>query len=360
MLTLVGAALAAIPSWTLVGAALAAIPSCLVRWAKKIAAKAAPTLALIALLTAEAVFAEWHSDTQPILGTRVRVELWHEDPAVAQTLLAAVMDEMRRVDRAFSSFRDDSELSELNRSAGAGWVSVSDEMLDLLVKSRQVSELTRGAFDITYASVGRYYDYRAERRPDDATLAAALEAINYRYVELDVRGGRVRYRHPNVYIDLGGIAKGHAVDRGIELLRVAGVGQASVAAGGDSRIVGDRRGQPWMVGIKHPRAVDEMAAVLPLVDTAVSTSGDYERFFEEDGVRYHHILNPATGDSARESMSVTVLGPEATFTDGLSTSVFVLGPEKGIELIDRLPGIDAIIIDAQGNLLFSEDLEELN
>ncbi len=316
-------------------------------------------VAAIALLSAGTVCAEWHSDTQPIMGTRVQVEFWHADADLAQALLADVMEEMRRIDRAFSPYRDNSELSVLNASAGNAWVAVSDEMLDLLVKSRQVSELTRGAFDITFASVGRYYDYRTEQRPDDETVAAALEAINYRYVELDVSGGRVRYRHPNVTIDLGGIAKGHAVDRGIELLVDAGIRQASVAAGGDSRILGDRRGQPWMVGIKHPRQSGVMAAVLPLVDTAVSTSGDYERFFEEDGVRYHHILDPATGDSARDSMSVTILGPDATFTDGLSTSVFVLGPEKGIELVNRLPGIDAIIIDDQGNLLFSDDLDEL-
>jgi thiamine biosynthesis lipoprotein len=134
--------------------------------------------------------------------------------------------------------------------------------------------------------------------------------------------------------------------------------QGSVAAGGDSRIIGDRRGEPWTVGIQDPRNEDAMAVLLPLVDTAVSTSGDYERFFVEDGVRYHHILDPSTGDSARSSWSVTILGPEATFTDALSTSVFVLGPSRGLALIDQLPGVDAIIIDAEGRLLYSADLAE--
>ena len=168
---------------------------------------------------------------------------------------------------------------------------------------------------------------------------------------------KVRFTHPLVYIDLGGIAKGYAVDRCIELLADAGISQASVAAGGDSRILGDRGGEPWTVGIQDPRQ-EEMAVLLPLVDTAVSTSGDYERFFEEDGVRYHHILDPRTGDSARDSWSVTILGPDATFTDGLSTSVFVLGPERGLALIDRLPGVDAIIIDSAGQLRYSADLLE--
>ncbi|MFV2090286.1 MAG: FAD:protein FMN transferase, partial [Pseudomonadales bacterium] len=132
----------------------------------------------------------------------------------------------------------------------------------------------------------------------------------------------------------------------------------AVAAGGDRRIIGGRRGEPWTVGIQDPRNDDVMAALLPLVDTAVSTSGDYERFFVEDGVRYHHIIDPRTGDSARDSWSVTILGKEATFTDALSTSVFVLGPEKGLELINSLPGVDAIIIDASGKLLYSADLAE--
>ena len=191
-------------------------------------------------------------------------------------------------------------------------------------------------------------------------VAKAVQGINYRYVEQDPHSRRVRYSRPEVYVALGGIAKGYAVDRGIALLQQAGVAHASVSAGGDSRIVGDRLGQPWSVGIQHPRAQDKMSAVLPLVDTAVSTSGDYERYFEEDGVRYHHILDPNTGRSATGAWSVTILGPDATFTDALSTSVFVLGPKRGLALIDRLPGIDAIIIDPQGQLLFSADLMELS
>lgn len=303
--------------------------------------------------------AQWYSDTQPIMGTRVQAEIWHEDAAAAQRILRDVMREMSRIESAYSPFLENSELSRLNRDAPRGWVRVSSELLDLLRKSRQISDLTGGAFDITYASVGRFYDFREGRRPDQAVIASHIEAINYRYVELDVAKGRVRYTHPAVYVDLGGIAKGYAVDRCIDIIREAGVEQASVAAGGDSRIIGDRRGEPWTVGVRHPRDESAMVAVLPLLDTAVSTSGDYERFFEEDGVRYHHILDPTTGDSARKSWSVTILGPEAIFTDALSTSVFVLGPREGLKLIDRLDGIDAIVIDPTGNLLYSADLAEL-
>lgn len=304
--------------------------------------------------------AAWHSDQQSIMGTSVRAEIWHSDQAHAERLLTQVMGEMHRIDHAFSPYKDSSEISRVNREAGQGWVEVSDEMLDLLVKSQRVSIMSQGAFDITYASVGRYYDYREGKAPDDAAVEAAVRAIDYRHVEVDTKTRRVRFTHPQVYIDLGGIAKGHAVDRAIALLQQAGVSDASVSAGGDSRIIGDRQGQPWTVGVKHPRDAGKMSVLLPLVDTAISTSGDYERFFERDGVRYHHILDPQTGRSATGAWSVTILGPEVTLTDGLSTSVFVLGPEKGLELINRLDGIDAIIIDPQGKLLYSKDLSGLN
>ena len=310
------------------------------------------------ICAAQISLADWFEDSQPIMGTRIHAELWHEDPARAESLLGEVMAEMRRIEAEYSPYLETSELSRVNREAPKGWIETTPEMIRLLDASERISILSDGAFDITYASVGRYYDYREGQRPDAAQLQAGVEAIDYRYVELDRPGNRVRFAHPGVYMDLGGIAKGYAVDRCIGLLEAAGVRQAAVAAGGDSRILGDRGGQPWTVGVQDPRDSSDMAVLLPLIDTAVSTSGDYERFFEEDGVRYHHILDPTTGDSARGSWSVTILGPEATFTDGLSTSVFVLGPDKGLALIDSLPGIDAIVIDAEGKLRYSADLAE--
>jgi len=316
-------------------------------------------IALLSVLLAAPAGAQWYEDTQPIMGTRVHAELWAEDPDHAADLLAQVMTEMRRIEQTFSPYIETSELSRINRDAPLGWVDASDEMLDLLAKSYRVSELTAGAFDITYASVGRYYDYRKGSRPSDTLIEATLDAIDYRHVKIDWQTRQVHFTHPAVYIDLGGIAKGHAVDRCIELLARQGVTEASVSAGGDSRILGDRRGEPWRIGIADPRDKEAVTVLLPLLDTAVSTSGDYERYYEHDGVRYHHILDPTTGDSARESMSVTILGPEATLTDALSTSVFVMGPDKGMELIDQLDGIDAIIIAADGRMRYSADLEEL-
>ncbi|MEM8767825.1 MAG: FAD:protein FMN transferase, partial [Pseudomonadota bacterium] len=208
--------------------------------------------------------AEWHEVTEPIMGTRVHAELWHEDADAAKALLDRVIAEMRRIEQTYSPYIESSELSRLNRDAGKGWTPASAEMIALLDRSVRVSRMTKGAFDITYASVGRYYDYRAGERPDDAKLEAGLAAINYEFIELDAAAGKVRFAHPLVYIDLGGIAKGYAVDLCINLLAEAGITQASVAAGGDSRILGDRFGEPWTVGIQDPRKPGSMAVLLPL------------------------------------------------------------------------------------------------
>lgn len=302
--------------------------------------------------------AAWHEREAAIMGTRVHVELWLDDASAAAALLDASMAEMHRVDAAFSPYKPSSELSQLNLRAPAAWVPVSDELYELLRKSRQVSQWSGGAFDITYASVGRFYDFREGKVPDPAERAA-VEAIDYRHVEMDTARRAVRFAHPQTYIDLGGIAKGHAVDRVAAILIDGGVQHGSVSAGGDSRIIGDRRGKPWHIGVQDPRQDGAMVAILPLEDTAVSTSGDYERYFDADGVRYHHIIDPGTGDSARGAMGVTVLGTDATLTDALSTTIFVLGVEAGLALANRLDGIDAIIIDAAGEMHLSDDLADL-
>jgi thiamine biosynthesis lipoprotein len=146
------------------------------------------------------------------------------------------------------------------------------------------------------------------------------------------------------------------VDRAIEILAARGIEHASVTAGGDSRIMGDRFGRPWIIGIRHPDDPEKVIARIPMVDAAISTSGDYERYFDEDGQRYHHIIDPHTGRSAGQVRSVTIIGPDATTTDGLSTSVFVMGPERGIALIERLGDVDAVIVRADGKVFYSSGL----
>lgn len=308
------------------------------------------------LFTALPAGADWHSRAEAIMGTEVRVELWHEDDAAARAAIDAVMDEMRRIDALMSPFKPDSELSRINREAAQRPIVISQEMFDLIARSLEFSKLSGGAFDITFSSVGYLYDYRERIRPSDAEIAKALPGVNYRHLQLDRKRRTLHFARNGVRIDLGGIAKGYAVDNCIALLKKRGITHAIVTAGGDSRLLGDRRGRPWRVGIRDPRQRDGVAMVLPLVDVAISTSGDYERYFEADGVRHHHIINPKTGKSASGVRSVTVIGPDGVTTEGLTKSVFILGPKNGIRLIDSIASVDAIVIDATGNIFYSARL----
>lgn len=316
-------------------------------------------LLVLALLLITPAQAEWHREEVAMMGTRIRVELWHADPAVARQGIAAVLEEMRRIDASMSPYKPDSELSRINAEAGHGPVAINRELLALIQRSLDFSELSQGAFDITFASIGHMYDYRQRQRPDADSVRQALPAIDYRHVVLDHERGTIRFAREGVRIDLGGIAKGYAVERGAEILRRLGIEHAEVNAGGDSRILGDHRGRPWMVGVRDPRDENKIIVQLPLIDEAISTSGDYERYFDQDGIRHHHIINPGTGNAVSGVHSVSVIGPDGTSTDALSTSVFVLGVEKGLQLIDSLPEYEAIVIDNQGKLHFSSGLMQL-
>jgi thiamine biosynthesis lipoprotein len=265
---------------------------------------------------------------------------------------------MRHIDETMSTYKPTSEISLVNAQAAEGPMHISKELFDLLVTARQYSVLTEGAFDITYASVGYMYDFRKHVRPSEDQIGKALPAVNYRHVLLDPKNQTVKFTQKGVRIDLGGIAKGYSVDCGIDVLKARGFTRAYVSAGGDSRIIGDRFGKPWMVGIRDPRKGEgEVITRIPLVDAAISTSGDYERFFDEDGVRYHHIIDPHTGHSASKVRSATVIGPYATRTDGLSKTAFVLGPEKAMEIYNRIDDIDAIIVKLDGTVIYSKGIE---
>jgi thiamine biosynthesis lipoprotein len=245
----------------------------------------------------------------------------------------------------------------VNARAAQAPVKISPELFGLLNTALDYSRVTDGAFDITYASVGYLYDFRKHVHPDEKEIKAALPGVNYRHVVLDPAQHTVHFTQSGMRIDLGGIGKGHSVDRGIALLQGRGITRALVTAGGDSRIIGDRFGKPWVVGIRHPDRKEEVIARIPLDDAAISTSGDYERYFDEDGVRYHHIIDPGTGHSASKVRSATIIGPTATRTDGLSKTAFVLGPERALEIYDRLDDIDAILVTRDGRVLYSKGLE---
>jgi thiamine biosynthesis lipoprotein len=308
----------------------------------------------------QAVEAAWFDRTETIMGTRIYVQLWAEDATKGNEAIDAVMAEMRRIDELMSHYKPESELSQINERANREPVQVDQELFELIKLSTHYSQITEGAFDITYASVGYLYDYPKHVHPTEAQIKSALPGVNWRNMLLDEAQHTVRFEHPGMRIDLGGIGKGYAVDRGVAILKARGIDHAVVTAGGDTRIVGDHMGRPWLVAIRHPDNPQKVVTRIPLSDAAMSTSGDYERYFDEDGVRYHHIIDPHTGHSASKVRSATIIAPTATQTDGMSKTAFVLGPEKALEIINRMPEYDAVFVTPQGKVLYSNGLRPPN
>jgi thiamine biosynthesis lipoprotein len=292
--------------------------------------------------------AGWFEREEAIMGTRIAVQLWAASAREASEAIDAVMADMHRTDRLMSTYKPESQLSQVNAHAFERPVEVDPDIIEVLLHALEYSRLSDGAFDVTYASVGHLYDYRHRQRPCDAQIEAALQSVDYRQVEVDRQRCTVRFHRPGMRIDFGGIAKGWACDRGVAILRRLGIAHGMVNAGGDTTFLGDRRGKPWIVGIQDPRNREAVVARIPLADEAISTSGDYERYFDHDGTRHHHILVPGTGKSPHAVHSVTVVGPNATRTDGLTKTVFILGAERGLEFIERLGDVEAVVVDAQG------------
>lgn len=309
------------------------------------------------VLFSSVVRAQWHQFHATAMTTRIDLELWADSATEAKRVSQQVFAEFDRIEAVMTRYRPESELSRVNRDAFGKPVIISPELFRMLETAQGVSRLSDGAFDISFASVGYLYDYRAGQQPGANELAQHVASVDYRQIRLNADKTSVQLLQPGMLLDLGGIAKGYVVDQGVAILQKAGIQHAQLSAGGDMRLLGDKRGKPWIVGIRDPRVEQGHATVLPLADVAVSTSGDYERFFIDDkGERIHHILSPKTGKPVKGVQSVTIIGPDATTTDGLSTAVFVLGVEKGLALVNQLDGIDAIIIDEQRKLHYSKGL----
>lgn len=302
------------------------------------------------------VSTEWNG-----MGTRFSIEIFSSKKYDVNKLMTSAKREAVRIEQMMSSYSESSEVSLINKTGYLEPVTVSKELLMVLKKAHYYSEVTQGAFDVTYASVGYLYDLRNEIVPSQSEIDSSIKGINYRYVVIDEKLSTVSLTSKDTRIDLGGIAKGYTVDQIAKLLITSGIEHGIVTAGGDSRIIGDRNGRPWMIGIKDPRSVQyssehEVAVTLPLADTALSTSGDYERFFIKGGERFHHILSPASGKSARKVQSVSILAPNSIDADALSTAVFVMGVDEGVKLVESITNTEVIIIDQHRKMHFSSGL----
>jgi len=296
--------------------------------------------------------------TQMHMGTLVTVTAVASHKSMGDRAMQAAFDEIKRLERLLSTWRPDSELSHVNAAAGLQPVQVSRETLELVVRSLEMAQLTHGGFNIALGpAIDAWSVTDRQRIPDDEELQRLRSLVDWTSIQINKQTRTIYLPRGGMRIDVGGIGKGYAADRAVEEMKRAGATGGSVALSGDIKTFGllpDRKGFP--VGIRHPREEGVMIAMIDLNDEAISTAGDYERFFERDGVRYHHILDPQTLQPARACQSVTVIAKEGTMADGLDTGIFVLGPEQGMALVERLPGVEAIIIDQEGKITVSSGL----
>ncbi len=281
------------------------------------------------------------------MGTRFEIQVVAQDEAAGRAAIQAAYDEIDRLEALLSEWRETSEISAVNREAGHRPVVVGPELLEVVERSLELTELTHGAFDITFASCGRLWSIDPPRIPSPAEISACLPFVGSAGIEVVPAASTIYLARPGIRIGIGAIGKGYGVDRAARVLESHGIEHYVVAGAGDIRVRGRGPERAWRIGVAHPRRRGEILGWLELAAGAITTSGDYERYFERDGVRYHHILDPRTGTPARRSIAVTVIGPQATDIDALATGLFVLGPDEGIELAERLPDVEALLIDPE-------------
>ncbi|MBI4704662.1 MAG: FAD:protein FMN transferase [Deltaproteobacteria bacterium] len=301
------------------------------------------------------------------MGTRVSLAAYASAALSAQQVRAALQAafaEIQRLERLMTTWRADSEVSAINAAAGKHPVAVGPETFAVIDKSLWTSRLSGGVFDITFAAMSglwRFDEEHAPALPDPAAVEQARRSIDYRQIALAERDRTVMLRRETIRIDLGGIAKGYAIDRAAEVLRHAGLQSFFAQAGGDLYIAGRKPdGTPWRVGVRDPRGpADAFFATVPVENHAFSTAGDYERSFVLGGKRYHHIIDPRSGYPATQSRSVTIWAPDAFTADAIDDAVFILGPEQGLELVEAAPGCGAVIVDAANKVWISRRLQGL-
>ncbi|HEY7292422.1 MAG TPA: FAD:protein FMN transferase [Vicinamibacterales bacterium] len=296
------------------------------------------------------------------MGSELQLSAWTGDETAALAAFDAVFAEFDRLESMMSIWRDGSELRRLNAAAGRSPVHVSPDMLSVLESARQISEWTGGKFDVTFGVLSDLWKFDQDQDntlPDMNEVRRRLPLIDYRALQIDERAGTAFLTRAGMRAHLGGIGKGYAIDRGIAIMRGRGFRDFMIQDGGDLYVGGLKDGQPWHLGIQDPRGpANRTFATIDLSDRTFSTSGDYERFFMVNGRRYHHILDPRTGLPAAGCRSVTIVAPNATLADGLSTGVFLLGPVDGMALVNRVPDVDAVIVTSSNEVLVTPRLKD--
>ena len=298
--------------------------------------------------------------TLKLMGSRFDITVVADNEAQGEAYIDWAVGEITRIEKLISSWDPNSQTSAINANAGKKPVKVDRELIELIQRAIAISKLTDGAFDISYASMDKIwkFDGSMTAMPDAQTLAGSVEKVGFQNLVIDPEASTVFLKKEGMKIGFGAIGKGYAADKAKQLLIEKGVSAGIINASGDMNTWGKQtNGNPWKVAITNPLDKNKVFALLPIVNSAVVTSGDYEKYVTFNGTRYAHIIDPRTGYPATGIISATVFAPKAELADALATSVFVIGIEVGLNRINQLPGIECIIVDDQGNIHKSDHIE---
>ncbi len=294
------------------------------------------------------------------MGNRFEITVVGLDQVWANDMIDAAVDEIRRIEKLLTTFNDSSETNQINRAAGIAPVQVSEETFRLIQRSKRISDITQGAFDITYGSVDKSlwnFDANMTSLPEARTARRMVRLINYRNILLDEENMTVMLAEKGMRVGFGGIGKGYAAEKAKQLLRERGVESGIVNASGDLTTWGTQpNGQPWTIGIVNPNFKEHVFSYMNVTDMAVATSGNYEKFVMINGVKYSHTINPRTGLPIRGIKSVTIISPNAEIADAMATPVAIMGIRPGLDMINQIKNIEAIVIDDNDIIYTSHNL----
>ncbi len=297
--------------------------------------------------------------TLKLMGSRFDITVVAENRQQGDQYIDWAVAEIKRIEKIISSWDTKSETSKINRNAGIKPVKVSQELFDLIKRSKIISDLTEGAFDISYASMDKIwkFDGSMKKMPSPEAIKKSVEKVGYQNIILDDKNQTVYLKKKGMKIGFGAIGKGYAADKAKKMLISKGVKAGIINASGDMNTWGTKPdGKPWTIAITNPMNKKKAFGVFELKENAVVTSGNYEKYVIFDGVKYTHIINPKTGYPATGLLSATVFAPKAELADALATSIFVMGKDVGIDLINQIPNVECLVVDEKGLVFTSKNI----
>lgn len=299
-------------------------------------------------------------ESRPLAGTTFTIEVITLDTPTARRAIEAAFAEVARLENVVSEWTASSEISHINATSGQTSITLSPELFGVINRALWFAGQTGGAFDPSFAGCAQVWSIPERRIPSTLELANCRHTVGYESILLDTRYSTIKLDKPGMRIGLGGIGKGYRVDRAAEILEDHGITSYVVNGGGDIRLAADEHAEPWRVEIDHPRAPGQRLGSISLRRGAIATSGDSSWYFDDAGIRYHHIFDPRTGQPARQSIAVTVIAERAIDADALATGLFVLGPEQGLALLGSMPGFEALLVSPDHSVYSTPGFPEIS